>query len=93
MVKRTGPRKYYKGQYFIVFYDKTGENFEYMFSNVREILKFMKKEINRQNIQHINKMLYSALKTDTHFVKFLTGKVQTVYIIDILDEERNNEDD
>lgn len=84
-MKCCGPHKYYKGKYFIVFYDKTGEEIQYIFENVKDILRFMNKEINKENINVINQSIYRALKTDTHFVKFLTGKVQTVYIIDVED--------
>ena len=84
-MKYRGSHKFYKGKYFIVFFDKTGEEFQYMFDNVRDILKFMGREINKENINAINRMLYNALRSDTHFVKFLTGKVQTVYIVDIED--------
>lgn len=83
---RSGPRKLYKGKYFIVFYDKTDMNFLYSFDNVREILKFKKKEITRQNVNLINVELYRALKTETHFVTFLTGEVMRVYIIDESEE-------
>lgn len=79
---RRGPRKFYKGRYFIVFYDKTDEVLEHMFDNVREILKFQKKEITRQNVNLINVELYRALRTKEHITKFLTGEVMRVYIIE-----------
>ena len=79
----------YKGKYFIVFYDKTGEQLLYMFDNARDILRFQGKPITRQNVNHVNVRLYRALKTDTHFVTFLTGEVMRVYIFS--DEE--DEDD
>ena len=79
---RRGTQQLYKGRYFIVFYDKCDENLKYMFDNVREILRFMKVDINRTNINKVNVELYRALKSDTHFVKFLTGEVLRVYIID-----------
>ena len=87
MCKREGPHSNYKGKYFIVFYDKTGEELLYMFDNVREILQFQGKPVTRQNINYVNVRLYRALKTDTHFVTFLTGEVMTVYIFDINEEE------
>lgn len=87
MSKRKGSRSMYKGRYFIVFYDKTGENLLYMFDNVREILKFQGKPLTRQNINHVNVRLYRALKTDTHFVTFLTDEVMRVYIFDENEEE------
>lgn len=79
---RTGTHKFYRGKYFIVFYDKTDSELLYMFNNVREILEFQEKEITRQNINLINVELYRALKSKEHFVRFLTGEVLRVYIID-----------
>lgn len=79
---RTGTHKLYKGKYFIVFYDKTDTKFLESFDNVREILKFQNKPITRQNVNLINVELYRALRTDTHFTRFLTGEVMRVYIID-----------
>ena len=87
MRKRKGSRSMYKGRYFIVFYDKTGENLLHMFDNVREILKFQGKPLTRQNVNYVNVRLYRALKTDTHFVTFLTGEVMRVYIFDENEEE------
>lgn len=78
---RKGTFKYYKGSFFIVFYDKTDEWVRYIFDNVRDILKFMGKPITRQNVNLINNELYRALKTDTKFTRFLTGEVLRVYII------------
>lgn len=78
---RRGTFRYYKGSFFIVFYDKTDEYLMYMFDNVRDILKFMNKEVNRQNVNIVNNELYNALKTENHFTRFLTGEVLRVYII------------
>lgn len=78
---RRGTFRYYKGSYFIVFYDKTDEYLKYMFDNVRDILTFMRKPINRHNVNVINNELYKALRTDTHFCRFLTGEVLRVYIV------------
>ena len=79
---RRGSQKLYKGHYFIVFYDIDDETLLYMFDNVREILKFMKRPITSQSIRLINVELYRALKTDSHITKFLTGKFLRVYVID-----------
>lgn len=78
---KSNDRQYYKGEFFIVFYDKTGEEFLYMFDNVRDILRFQKKPITRASVNLINNMLYKALKTENHFVRFLTGDTMRVYII------------
>ena len=79
--------KLYKQKYFIVFYDKTDTNLKYMFDNVEEILKFQQKEITRQAKNLINVELCRALKTDSHFTRFLTGEVLRVYIIEAEGEE------
>ena len=50
----TKPKKLYKGKYFIVFYDKNDERLLYTFDNVKEILKFQKKEINTYNARLLN---------------------------------------
>ena len=78
-------RSLYKGNYFLVFYDKTDEELLYLFENVREILKFMGKEITRQNINLINVELYRALRSTEHFCRFLTGEVLRVYMISSVD--------
>lgn len=78
---RKGTHKYYKGSFFIVFYDKTDEWLLYIFDNVREILQFMRKPLTRQNVNIINNEIYRALKTDTHFTRFLTGEVMRVYVM------------
>lgn len=77
---RKGTYKYYKGSFIITFYDKTDEYLMYMFDNVRDILKFMEKPITRANVNLINNEIYRALKTETHFTRFLTGEVLKVYL-------------
>lgn len=89
---RSGPHKFYKGKYFIVFYDKTDERLMYMFDNIREILKFQKKPITRENVNKINVELYRALKSVEHFCTFLIkGEALRVYMIDATEEEYENE--
>lgn len=85
---RNGTFKLYKGSFFIVFYDKTDEWLQYMFDNVRDILKFMGKPITRQNVMIVNNELYRALKSETHFTRFLTGEVLRVHIIKTKKEEK-----
>lgn len=87
----TKPKKLYKGKYFIVFYDKNDERLLYTFDNVKEILKFQKKEINTYNARLLNIELYRALKSDEHFITFLTGEVMRVYIITDKEEEIHEE--
>ena len=78
---KVGTRQFYRGKYFLCFYDKTGEHFRYMFDNVREILKFQQKECTRTNVNQVNVELYRALKSEEHFTRFLTGEVLRVYMI------------
>lgn len=85
---RTGSHKFYKGSYFLAFYDKTDEELLYVFDNVREILEFQKREVNRQNINQVNVSIYRALKTEEHFTTVLTGKAMRVYLIE---KENDNE--
>jgi hypothetical protein len=80
-------RQYYKGKYFMVFYDKDDTELLYMFDNVRDILHFQNKEITRQNVNLLNVELYRALKSKTHQIRFLTGEIMKVYIFDIEEEE------
>lgn len=75
-------RNYYKGKYFISFYDKTGDLFVAMFDNVRDILKYQGKPITRRNVNLLNVELYRSLKSEEHFTKILTGEVMRVYIIE-----------
>ena len=84
---RKGTYKFYKGSYFIVFYDKTDENLEYMFDNVRDILKFMKVPVTRGNVCRVNNEIYRALKTDTHFIRFLDGQILRVHLVDIKEDK------
>lgn len=81
-------RLLYKGKYFLAFYDKTDEQLEYIFENVRDILKFMGKEITRQNVNLINVELYRALSTEEHFCRFLTGEVLRVYMISNVEDNK-----
>ena len=84
---RNGPHKYYKGKYFLIFYDKTDEIPLYIFNNVREILTFKNKEANKYTVNQINQELYRALRSEEHFVTILTGKVMRVYMISIEEDE------
>lgn len=89
---RTGPRKLYRGSYFIVFYDEADEELRYLFDNVRDILKFMKRPVTRTNINLVNVELYRAFKRQGHFTRFLTGEKLRAYMIaaDIEDDDDIN---
>lgn len=88
---RTGRRKLYRGSYFIVFYDEADEELRYLFDNVRDILKFMKKPVTRTNVNLVNVELYRAFKRRGHLTRFLTGETLRVYMIaDIEDDDDIN---
>ena len=76
-------RQYYKGKFFIVFYDKDDEVLEHMFDNVRDILKYQQQEVNRKSVNKINVELYLALRRKGHFTRMLNGKLLRVYLIKI----------
>lgn len=76
-------RKFYKGKYFIVFYDESDEHLLHMFDNVREILKFQNKEITRTNVNLTNVNIVRALKRESHTTSFLTGELMHIYIYDV----------
>lgn len=78
---RTGSRDYYRGKFFIVFYDETDEIMMHMFNNVREILAFQCKEVTRTNVNLINVELVRALKREGRDCWFLTGEHMKVYLI------------
>ena len=82
---RTGPHCYYKGQYFIAFYDMNDRNLLYTFDNAREILKFLGKPITQSSVKNIDVILYRALKRKDNSTRLL-GQKMKVYIIDILDD-------
>ena len=77
----------YKKRYVISFYDKDDDTELYCFNNVKEILRFQEREINRTNINLINVELCRALKRKKPICRFLTGQLMFVYIIDVLEEE------
>lgn len=83
-------KKLYKGKYFLAFYDRFDENLEYIFDNVRDILKFIGKEVTRQNVNIINVELYRALSSEEHFCRFLTGELLRVYMISNVDDDEDN---
>lgn len=83
--KRTGPFGYYKGRYFIVFYENDDETYVNSFNNVREILQYRNMPITRINVNMMNVELYRALKREDHTTQMLTGKTMRVYLVDVDD--------
>ena len=80
---RSGSHKFYKGSYLIAFYDSDDEFLKYLFDNVRDILKFQRKELTNKNINNINIEIYRAMKTETHATRFLTGETLSLHLIKI----------
>ena len=70
-----------------MFYSRDDQALLYMFDNIREILKFQKREINRTNLNLIKIEIYRGLKRESREVRFLTGEIMKIYIFDIEDEE------
>ena len=83
---RYGPHCYYKGRFFIVFYDEKDERLQYMFDNVREILKFQQKDFSRSNVNRVNVEIYLALRRKGHQTRFLNGQLLRLYLIDLENE-------
>lgn len=81
--------KLYKNKYALSFYDLNGEDFRYLFYNVKEILKFQKKPITQKNVQKMNITIYNVLKKgkENNICRFLTGEKLRLYLVDM------NEDD
>ena len=86
MTKEELKSKYYRGKYYIVFYDKTDEELVYLFDNPREICKQLGWEVNRRNVNTVNVNLFRALKRPDHTTHLFRGKCYRVYIFE-LDEE------
>lgn len=81
--------KLYHDRYALAFYDRWGEEFRYQFDNAIDILRWQKKPITREAVVLLNAKIYAALKSPTHFVRFLTDELLTIYLIDIKGDEEN----
>ena len=81
--------KLYKNKYAISFYSEDGEDFRYLFYNVKEILKFKKIPINEKNVRDMNITIYNVLKKgkENNKCRFLTGETMRLYLVDMYDEE------
>ena len=82
---KTGSHNFYKGKYFLIFYDFNDETPIYIFDNVRDILRHQNKPLTRDNINRVNVELYRALKSRSHFIRFIDKRLLRVYMIDIED--------
>lgn len=79
----------YKKRYVISFYDEDDDTELYCFNNVKEILLFQDKELTKTNINLINVELCRALKRQKPICRFLTGDLMYVYIIDVLEDDKD----
>lgn len=77
--------KYYKGHLFFIFYEKDDETIYQMFNNVYEIVKFIGKEPNRNNVIKASVKIARALKKKTHYTDIL-GRLCRVYTVDIYED-------
>ena len=73
---------YYKGKYFIAFYDKDGEEFVNCFDSVINILYFLKRPITAEEVNKMNVRITKALKYDK-CVFFLDGEPRKIFLIEI----------
>ena len=80
-------RKYYKGKYFLVFYDESDEELLYLFDNVNQLCDHLKLERTKRNINNLNVQLFHALRSDTHFFKMDSHEICRVYMISADDED------
>lgn len=91
---KCGRDSYYKGRYYIAFYqeDDWDETFYAGFNNVTEICKYLKWEVNTLNINKVHQALYKALyERDEHSTYLIDGIRLKVYLIDMIDEIKENE--
>ena len=80
-------KKYYKGKYFLVFYDKSDENLLYLFDNVGQLCDHLKLERTRQNVNCLHVRIFHALRSQTHFFRMGPNETCRVYMIDIDENE------
>ena len=73
---------YYKGKYFIAFYDESGEEFINCFDSTVNILYYLKKPITRKEKNKLDIQIYNAVKNGS-VVHFLDGKPRRIYLIEI----------
>lgn len=91
---KNGKDSYYKGRYYIAFYREydDDERFYMGFNNVIEICKYLKWEVTTTNINKIHQTLYKALyEKDDPYTKMIDGVKLRVYLIDMIDEIKENE--
>ena len=82
---RRGTFKLYQGSHIIAFYEKDDDTLFEIFDNARDILKFLQRDITRQNVNLINVELYRALK-ERNGRTMMLGRTMIVHIIDITND-------
>lgn len=75
--------KFYKGAFLIAFYDIDDNELMYLFDNVNEVLKFMKKPQTPENLQLVRTEIYRGLRRKDNFTRFLTGEILKIFLINI----------
>ena len=92
---KIGKDIYYKGRYYLAFYEDVGNDERYYtgFNNVIEICKYKKLEVTTTNVNIIYQALYKALKEDKekHYTTLIDNKLLSVHLIDMIDEIKENE--
>lgn len=77
----------YKNKFYISFYDRYGERLVAIFDNIRDILKYKNIPFTQYEYNKHMIALNRALKTDSHLTFMLTGKLMTVFLVDVDDTE------
>ena len=91
---KSGSSSYYKGRYYISFYreEDDDETFYAGFNNVVEICKHNKWDVTKSNINMIHQALFKALyEKEEPYTKLIDGIRLKVYLIDMIDEIKENE--
>lgn len=79
------PNEYYKGRYYIAFYDATDEFVITVFNNVKQICVYKNRELNKDNINLTHVELYRALKKAECSTRMLDGSLMHIHLIDVKD--------
>ena len=86
-MSKTNKHKYYRGKYLISVYDSDDDTLLYEFDNILDILDFKKLEHTAQNIRTMQYNIMRALKWYDHKTHSITGKLNYVYIVDMIEED------
>jgi hypothetical protein len=84
---RANSHRYYRGKYLIVFYDSDDDTLLHEFDNIISILDFKGLTHTPQNIKTMQCNIMRALKWYEHKTRCLTGKLNYVYLVDMVEED------